>query len=111
MINEFNNFDTDVNYDSVVCRIRFVTLKYIIRSIVLTFFYCCVFRGLIVSKCKRKKLKFKYTVYLTCVVIRILGAGDWRGAVTAYRSVNMWEDALRVAKKASGEKAAQQVEI
>lgn len=41
----------------------------------------------------------------------ILGAGDWRGAVTAYRSANMWEDALRVAKKASGEKAAQQVEI
>jgi len=41
----------------------------------------------------------------------ILGAGDWRGAVTAYRSANMWEDALRVAKKASGEKAAQQVGI
>ncbi|KAL0119649.1 hypothetical protein PUN28_007825 [Cardiocondyla obscurior] len=40
-----------------------------------------------------------------------LGAGDWRGAVTAYRSVNMWEDALRVAKKASGEKAAQQVAL
>lgn len=37
------------------------------------------------------------------------GAGDWRGAVTAYRSANMWEDALRVAKKASGEQAAQQV--
>ncbi|KYM98440.1 hypothetical protein ALC62_10796, partial [Cyphomyrmex costatus] len=40
-----------------------------------------------------------------------LGAGDWRGAVTAYRSANMWEDALRVAKKASGEKAAQQVAL
>ncbi|XP_026827198.1 intraflagellar transport protein 172 homolog isoform X2 [Ooceraea biroi] len=40
-----------------------------------------------------------------------LGAGDWRGAVTAYRSVNMWEDALRVAKKASGEQAAQQVAL
>lgn len=40
-----------------------------------------------------------------------LGAGDWRGAVTAYRNANMWEDALRVAKKASGEKAAQQVRI
>ncbi|XP_019698256.2 intraflagellar transport protein 172 homolog [Harpegnathos saltator] len=40
-----------------------------------------------------------------------LGAGDWRGAVAAYRSANMWEDALRVAKKASGEKAAQQVAL
>lgn len=38
-----------------------------------------------------------------------LGAGDWRGAVTAYRSCNMWEDAFRVAKKASSDKAAQQV--
>lgn len=40
-----------------------------------------------------------------------LGANDWRGAVAAYRAANMWEDALRVAKKASGEKAAQQVAL
>lgn len=38
-----------------------------------------------------------------------LGANNWRGAVDAYRSVNMWEDALRVAKQSSGDKAAQQV--
>lgn len=38
-----------------------------------------------------------------------LAAGDWRGAVTSYKSANMWEDALRVAKRASGDKAAQQV--
>lgn len=38
-----------------------------------------------------------------------LGAGDWKGSVTAYRTANMWEDALRVAKQASSEKAAQQV--
>ncbi|KAH0950735.1 hypothetical protein HN011_002331 [Eciton burchellii] len=40
-----------------------------------------------------------------------LGADDWRGAVAAYRSTNLWEDALRVAKKASGEQAAQQVAL
>ncbi|XP_046738149.1 intraflagellar transport protein 172 homolog [Diprion similis] len=40
-----------------------------------------------------------------------LGNGDWRGAVAAYRAANMWEDALRVAKEASGEKAAQQVAL
>ncbi|KAI4488597.1 hypothetical protein M0802_011487 [Mischocyttarus mexicanus] len=40
-----------------------------------------------------------------------LGANDWRGAVASYRSANMWEDALRVAKQASGEKAAQQVAL
>ncbi|XP_066588134.1 intraflagellar transport protein 172 homolog isoform X2 [Prorops nasuta] len=40
-----------------------------------------------------------------------LGAGDWRGAVATYRSSNMWEDALRVAKQASGERAAQQVAL
>lgn len=40
-----------------------------------------------------------------------LGADDWRGAVAAYRSANMWEDALRVAKKSSGDKAAQQVAL
>ncbi|XP_011499324.1 PREDICTED: intraflagellar transport protein osm-1 [Ceratosolen solmsi marchali] len=40
-----------------------------------------------------------------------LGAEDWRGAVAAYRSANMWEDALRVAEKASGDKAAQQVAL
>ncbi|XP_043479504.1 intraflagellar transport protein 172 homolog [Leptopilina heterotoma] len=40
-----------------------------------------------------------------------LGAGDWKGAVTAYRTANMWEDALRVAKRASSEKAAQQVAL
>lgn len=40
-----------------------------------------------------------------------IGNGDWRGAVAAYRAANMWEDALRVAKKASGEKAAQQVAL
>jgi intraflagellar transport protein 172 len=40
-----------------------------------------------------------------------LGADDWRGAVAAYRKANMWEDALRVAEKASGEKAAQQVKL
>lgn len=38
-----------------------------------------------------------------------LAAGDWRGAVTAYRSANMWEDALRVAKQNAGDNAAQQV--
>ncbi|XP_015595286.1 intraflagellar transport protein 172 homolog [Cephus cinctus] len=40
-----------------------------------------------------------------------LGAGDWRGAVASYRSNNMWEDALRVAKQSSGDKAAQQVAL
>ena len=40
-----------------------------------------------------------------------IGADDWRGAVSAYRSANMWEDALRVAKSSSGDKAAQQVNI
>ncbi|KAK0173296.1 hypothetical protein PV328_006513 [Microctonus aethiopoides] len=40
-----------------------------------------------------------------------LGADDWRGAVAAYKNTNMWEDALRVAKKASGDKAAQQVAL
>ncbi|KAJ8664577.1 hypothetical protein QAD02_006239, partial [Eretmocerus hayati] len=40
-----------------------------------------------------------------------IGAGDWRGAVAAYRAANMWEDALRVAKKESGDKAAQQVAL
>ncbi|XP_058794797.1 intraflagellar transport protein 172 homolog [Phymastichus coffea] len=40
-----------------------------------------------------------------------LGADDWRGAVAAYRAANMWEDALRVARKASGDKAAQQVAL
>ena len=38
-----------------------------------------------------------------------LGAEDWRGAVAAYRAANMWEDALRVARTSSGDKAAQQV--
>lgn len=38
-----------------------------------------------------------------------LGADDWKGAVAAYRNANMWEDALRVAKNAAGDKAAQQV--
>lgn len=38
-----------------------------------------------------------------------IGADDWRGAVTAYKNANMWEDALRVAKKAAGDAAAQQV--
>ncbi|XP_033332650.1 intraflagellar transport protein Oseg2 [Megalopta genalis] len=40
-----------------------------------------------------------------------LAAGDWRGAVTAYRSANMWEDALRVAKQNAGDNAAQQVAL
>lgn len=40
-----------------------------------------------------------------------LAAGDWRGAVTAYRAANMWEDALRVAKQHAGDNAAQQVSI
>ncbi|XP_046838206.1 intraflagellar transport protein 172 homolog [Vespa crabro] len=40
-----------------------------------------------------------------------LGANDWRGAVASYRSANMWEDALRVAKQSSGEKAAHQVAL
>ncbi|OAD52520.1 hypothetical protein WN48_01267 [Eufriesea mexicana] len=40
-----------------------------------------------------------------------LAAGDWRSAVTAYRSANMWEDALRVAKQNAGEDAAQQVAL
>ena len=38
-----------------------------------------------------------------------LAAGDWKRAVNAYRSVNMWEDALRVAKQASSAKATHQV--
>ncbi|CAK9818451.1 Intraflagellar transport protein 172 homolog [Anthophora quadrimaculata] len=40
-----------------------------------------------------------------------LAADDWRGAVTAYRSANMWEDALRVAKLRAGDNAAQQVAL
>ncbi|XP_076179801.1 intraflagellar transport protein Oseg2 [Ptiloglossa arizonensis] len=40
-----------------------------------------------------------------------LAAGDWRGAVTAYRSANLWEDALRVAKQNAGDTAAQQVAL
>ncbi|XP_033198470.2 intraflagellar transport protein Oseg2 isoform X1 [Bombus vancouverensis nearcticus] len=40
-----------------------------------------------------------------------LAAGDWRGAVTAYRAANMWEDALRVAKQHAGDNAAQQVAL
>ncbi|XP_020709272.2 intraflagellar transport protein 172 homolog isoform X2 [Athalia rosae] len=40
-----------------------------------------------------------------------LGNGDWRGAVAAYKAANMWEDALRVAEQASGEKAGQQVAL
>lgn len=40
-----------------------------------------------------------------------LGADDWRSAVAAYRAANMWEDALRVAKKSSGDKAGQQVAL
>ncbi|OXU27721.1 hypothetical protein TSAR_004638 [Trichomalopsis sarcophagae] len=40
-----------------------------------------------------------------------LGGNNWRGAVDAYRSANMWEDALRVAKQSSGDKAAQQVAL
>lgn len=40
-----------------------------------------------------------------------LAAGDWRGAVTAYRSANMWEDALRIAKQNAGDNAAQQVDL
>lgn len=40
-----------------------------------------------------------------------IGADDWRGAVAAYRDANMWEDALRVAKDASGDKAAQQIAL
>lgn len=40
-----------------------------------------------------------------------LAAGDWKGAVTAFRSANMWEDALRVAKQNAGNNAAQQVLI
>ena len=40
-----------------------------------------------------------------------IGAEDWRGAVAAYRTANMWEDALRVAKKASGDNAGQQVAL
>ncbi|XP_053982609.1 intraflagellar transport protein 172 homolog [Hylaeus volcanicus] len=40
-----------------------------------------------------------------------LAAGDWRGAVTTYRSANLWEDALRVAKQGAGDAAAQQVAL
>ncbi|XP_014206099.1 intraflagellar transport protein 172 homolog [Copidosoma floridanum] len=40
-----------------------------------------------------------------------IGAADWRGAVAAYCSAKMWEDAIRVSKKASGDKAAQQVAL
>lgn len=40
-----------------------------------------------------------------------LAAGDWKGAVAAFRSANMWEDALRVAKQNAGNNAAQQVLI
>ncbi|CAK9818338.1 Intraflagellar transport protein 172 homolog [Anthophora plagiata] len=40
-----------------------------------------------------------------------LAADDWRGAVTAYRSANMWDDALRVAKHHAGDNAAQQVAL
>lgn len=40
-----------------------------------------------------------------------LGADDWRGAVSAYRTANMWDDALRVARKSSGDKAGQQVAL
>lgn len=40
-----------------------------------------------------------------------IGAGDWRGAVAAYCGTKMWEDAIRVAKKFSGDKAAQQVNL
>ena len=40
-----------------------------------------------------------------------VSAGDWRGAVAAYRAANMWEDALRVAKQHAGDNAAQQVFI
>lgn len=40
-----------------------------------------------------------------------LATGNWRGAVNAYRSANMWEDALRVAKQNSGDNAAQQVNV
>ncbi|XP_008560724.1 intraflagellar transport protein 172 homolog [Microplitis demolitor] len=40
-----------------------------------------------------------------------IGAEDWRGAVTAYKAANLWEDALRVAKQASGDTAAQQVAL
>lgn len=38
-----------------------------------------------------------------------LAAGDWKAAIAAYRSANMWEDALRVAKQNAGDSAAQQV--
>ncbi|KAF7993474.1 hypothetical protein HCN44_010069 [Aphidius gifuensis] len=40
-----------------------------------------------------------------------IGAEDWRGAVAAYKNANMWEDALRVAKKSAGDTAAQQVAL
>ncbi|XP_076232501.1 intraflagellar transport protein Oseg2 [Calliopsis andreniformis] len=40
-----------------------------------------------------------------------LATGNWRGAVNAYKSANMWEDALRVAKQNSGDNAAQQVAL
>ncbi|XP_076636937.1 intraflagellar transport protein Oseg2 [Colletes latitarsis] len=40
-----------------------------------------------------------------------IAAGDWRGALTAYRSNNLWEDALRVAKQNSGDGTAQQVAL
>ncbi|XP_063995942.1 intraflagellar transport protein 172 homolog [Diachasmimorpha longicaudata] len=40
-----------------------------------------------------------------------LGAEDWKGAVSAYKNANMWEDALRVAKTAAGDKAGQQVAL
>ncbi|XP_076397740.1 intraflagellar transport protein Oseg2 isoform X2 [Megachile rotundata] len=40
-----------------------------------------------------------------------LAAGDWKSAITAYRSANMWEDALRVAKNNAGDNAAQQVAL
>lgn len=38
-----------------------------------------------------------------------IGAGDYRGAINAYKTGQMWEDALRVAKQSNLEKAAPQV--
>ena len=38
-----------------------------------------------------------------------LGAENCKDAVEAYEKTNMWEDALRVARTSSGDKAAQQV--
>ena len=38
-----------------------------------------------------------------------LGAEDWSGAVAAYETAKMWEDALRIARTSSGDKAAQKV--